>query len=132
MPHSRTNAAKNLRQLLIESSPLIENYTRELCPVCTDVCCRQKHGIYRERDILYLTALGTAIPARDPARPLDGPCEAIGERGCTHPRWLRPFKCTWYFCEPIVLAMQDQPQRSTRALTAVMTEMIRLYDELGG
>jgi hypothetical protein len=37
-----------------------------------------------------------------------------------------------YFCEPIVLAMQDRPQRSTRALTAVMEEMIRLYDELGG
>jgi hypothetical protein len=132
MPHSRINAARKLRQLLIESSPLIENYTRELCPDCTDVCCRQKHGIYRERDRNYLNALGTAIPARDPARPLDGPCEALGERGCTHPRWLRPFKCTWYFCEPIVLAMQDQPQRSTRALTAVMTEMIRLYDELGG
>ena len=132
MPRSRIDAAGKLQQLLIESSPLIEEYTREICPGCTDVCCRQKHGIYRERDLLYLNALGTAIPARDPARPLDGPCEALGERGCTHPRWLRPFKCTWYFCEPIILAMRDRPPRSTRALTAVMEEMIRLYDELGG
>lgn len=132
MPRSRIEAAGRLQQLLIEKSPLIEEYTRELCPACTDVCCRQKHGIYRERDIIYLNALGTAIPARGPSRPLDGPCEALGERGCIHPRWLRPFKCTWYFCEPIVLAMQDRPQRSARALTAVMEEMIRLYDELGG
>ena len=132
MPRSRINAAEKLQQLMIESSPLIEEYTRELCPVCTDVCCRQKHGIFRERDVLYLNALGTAIPARDPARPLDGPCEAIGERGGIHPRWLRPFKCTWYFCEPIIHAMQDRPQRSTRALTAAMEEMISCYDELGG
>ncbi len=132
MPRSRNATAERLQQLLIEKSPLIEEYTRELCPDCTDVCCRQKHGIYRERDVLYLNALGTAIPARDPARPRDGSCEAIGERGCIHPRWLRPFKCTWYFCEPIILAMQDRPQRSTRALTAAMEEMIRLYDELGG
>jgi hypothetical protein len=132
MPQSRIDAAGRLQQLLIESSPLIEVYTRELCPRCTAVCCRQKHGIYGKRDHNYLNALRTAIPARDPARPLDGPCEALGEHGCIHPRWLRPFKCTWYFCEPIVLAMQDRPQRSTRALTAVMEEMIRLYDELGG
>jgi len=132
MPQSRIDAAERLQQLLIENSSLIEEYTRELCPVCTDVCCRQKHGIYRKRDVIYLNALGTAIPIRDPARPLEGPCEAIGERGCTHPRWLRPFKCTWYYCEPIIRAMRDRPQRSTRALTAAMEEMIRCYDELGG
>jgi hypothetical protein len=132
MPRSRIAAAEKLQQLLIDSSPLIEEYTRELCPGCMDVCCRQKHGIYRERDVLYLKALGTPIPARDPARPQDGPCEALGERGCIHPRRLRPFKCTWYFCEPIITAMQDRPPRSTRALTAVMEEMIRCYNALGG
>jgi len=132
LTRSRIDAADKLQQLLIESSPLIEEYTRELCPGCMDVCCRQKHGIYRERDVIYLKALGTAVPARDPARPLEVPCESLGKLGCIHPRRLRPFKCTWYFCEPIVLAMQDRPQRSARALTAIMEKMIRLYDELGG
>ncbi|MEK6743189.1 MAG: hypothetical protein AABZ15_06255 [Nitrospirota bacterium] len=132
MPLSRIDAAGMLQQLMIESSPLIEEYTRELCPVCTDVCCRQKHGIYRERDILYLNALGTAIPARDPARPLDGPCEAIGERGCAHPRWLRPFKCTWYFCDPLLEAMNDGPQKKARALSRAMKDMIECYDKLKG
>ena len=107
MPHSRIAAAGKLQRLLIESSPFIEDYTRELCPGCTDVCCRQKHGIYRERDELYLRAMGMEIPARDPGRPLEGPCEALGEGGCSHPRWLRPFKCTWYFCDPILDALND-------------------------
>jgi len=132
MQRSRIDAAGRLRQLLIESSPLIEAYTRELCPDCTDVCCRQKHGIYRERDLNYLNALGTAIPARDPARLLDGPCEALGERGCIHPRWLRPFKCTWYFCEPLLEAMNDGPQKKSRALSRAMKDMIECYDELKG
>jgi len=132
MQRSRINAAEKLLQLMIESSPLIEEYTREICPVCTDVCCRQKHGIYRERDILHLNALGTAIPERDPVRPLDGPCEALGERGCTHPRWLRPFKCTWYFCDPLLEAMNDGPQKKARALSRVMKDMIECYDELKG
>jgi hypothetical protein len=129
---SRIDAAGRLKQLLIESSPLMEEYTRDLCPGCADVCCRQKHGMYRERDIVYLSALGTAIPARDPARPLEGPCEAIGERGCKHPRWLRPFKCTWYFCDPLLEAMNDGSQKKARALANVMKEMIKCYDELKG
>jgi len=132
MPQPRIDAAGKLQQLLIESSPLIEEYTRELCPSCTDVCCRQKHGIYRERDVIYLSALGTEIPTRDLARPLDGPCEALGEGGCMHPRWLRPFKCTWYFCDPLLEAMNDGPQKKARALSNVMKEMIKCYDEMKG
>ena len=129
---STADAAKGLQQLLIASSALIEEYTREVCPYCSDVCCRQKHGTYRERDIRYLIAIGAPVPAVDRTRPPESRCEFLGAHGCIHPRWLRPFKCTWYFCEPIILAMQDRPQRSTRALTAVMEEMIRLYDALGG
>ncbi|MHB8846371.1 MAG: hypothetical protein ACYC7L_16680 [Nitrospirota bacterium] len=129
---SAADAAQGLRQLLIDSSAMIEEYTREVCPSCTDVCCRQKHGAYRERDVRYLNAIGAPVPSSDRTRAPESRCEFLGANGCIHPRWLRPFKCTWYFCEPIIVAMQDRPQRSTRALTAVMEEMIRLYDALGG
>jgi hypothetical protein len=129
---STADTARKLQQLLIDSSAMIEEYTREVCPSCTDVCCRQKHGTYRERDVIYLTAINAPVPAADRTRPPDSPCGFLGTDGCIHPRWLRPFKCTWYFCEPIVKAMRDRPQRSARALTAVMEEMIRLYDALGG
>ena len=134
MPLSDQTAetAKQLQQLLIESSPLIEEYTRDLCPACTDVCCRQKHGRYRERDLVYLRALGAIAPVFDHARPSESTCEYLGERGCIHPRWFRPFKCTWYFCEPLIKAMDERPGRATRRLTAVMEEMIRLYDRLEG
>lgn len=122
--------AEQLKQLVINASPLIEEYTAAVCPGCTDVCCRQKHGLYRERDIRYLRALGEAIPPRDEARPLEGRCEMMGPRGCVLPRWMRPFKCTWYFCDPLLAAMNEGPQKKARRLAAVMQEMIDLYGAL--
>jgi len=131
MTNGRRVTAEKLKQLLIGSSPLIEEYTAAVCPDCTDVCCRQKHGVYRERDILYLHTLGVEAPRRDEARPLEGPCQYMGTRGCVKPRWLRPFKCTWYFCEPLLAALGQGPQRRARRLSAQLQEMILLFDKLG-
>lgn len=130
MKANHFDPAEKLKQLLIESSPLIEEYTAGVCPDCIDVCCRQKHGLYRERDIRYLQTLDVAVPPRDSARPLEGPCEAMGPQGCVLPRWLRPFKCTWYFCEPLLAALNRGPQKKARQISTVMQEMIDNYDAL--
>ena len=130
MNGDRVKIAERLKELLIESSPLIEKFTAVTCPGCTDVCCRQKHGLYRERDIGYLQALGIDVPQRDPSRPLEGPCEGMGPQGCVQQRWIRPFKCTWYFCEPLLAALDEAPQKRARRLAAVMQEMIELYNRL--
>jgi len=122
--------ARKLKRLLIESSPLIEEYTGEICPGCADVCCRQKHGRYSEKDLSYLRALGEAAPLRDAARPLEGGCEMMGPGGCRGPRWLRPFKCTWYFCAPLLKALDEGPPRKARQLSAMLQEMADLYQEL--
>lgn len=131
MTQKRTIIAEQLKRLLIESSPVIEEYTAAICPGCTDVCCRQKHGTFRENDILYLRALGVEVPKRDQGRPLEGPCEWMGPMGCGHPRWLRPFKCTWYFCEPLLKALSESPPRKARRMSAMLQEMADLYGELG-
>jgi hypothetical protein len=130
MTANRIEIANTLKRLLIESSPMIEGYTAAVCPACTDVCCRQKHGIYQKRDISYLRALGVDAPSRDDARPPEGPCESMGLRGCVLPRWMRPFRCTWYFCEPLIKTLNERPQRNVRRLSALMQEMIRLFDVL--
>jgi hypothetical protein len=126
----RIETAEKMKQLLIASSPIIEDYTREICLACREVCCKQKHGTYREQDIGYLRALGAAVPPRDQGRPPEGPCESLGPRGCSQPRWLRPFKCTWYFCEPLLKAMNEGPSRKARRLSTLLQEMADLYREL--
>jgi hypothetical protein len=44
---------------------------------------------------------------------------------------MRPFKCTWYFCEPLLSALNNGPQRKARRLTEDFEEMLRLYGALG-
>jgi hypothetical protein len=124
--------ARELQQLLIETSPLIEEYTAVVCPDCTDVCCRQRHGMPTEIDRLYLTAVGVAIPCHDPSRHPYAPCQFLGGGGCTKPRWQRAWKCTWYFCGPLLEAVQAGPPRKARVLSASLEKMVRLYNELTG
>ena len=133
MPASAsTNAALRLQQLLTETSPLIEAYTSTVCPSCTDVCCRQRHGLFTSRDRAYLAALRPEAPLHDPLHPLDGPCQFLGPEGCVKPRWQRAWKCTWYFCEPLLRALEEGPAKQARALSAALAEMARLYDEIEG
>jgi hypothetical protein len=122
--------ARKLKKLLIESSPLIEEYTAAVCPGCIDVCCRQKHGTHRERDLAYLHALGTPSPPMDGERDPNGHCQFIGQAGCTLPRWMRAFKCTWYFCDPLLAALDEGNARKARRLSAVLQEMVDLYNGL--
>lgn len=122
--------ARCLKQLLILSSPLIEEYTRQVCPSCTEVCCKQRHGMFTEADRDYFAALGEEVPPHDPSRPGDGPCQFLGASGCAKPRWQRAWKCTWFFCEPLLRVLAEGPQKKARALSAALDEMGRLYDEI--
>lgn len=122
--------AEKLRLVLIDSSPLIEEYTAALCPSCREVCCRQKHGQYKDRDRWYLHGLGIPVPIRDRTRPGEGPCEIMGPRGCIQPRWMRPFRCTWYFCGPLLAALNEGPPKKARRLAAILQEMVDLYSSL--
>ncbi len=121
--------AHRLKQLLVESSPLIEEYTAAVCPDCVDVCCRQKHGTHRERDLAYLHALGTPAPPLNANRDPEGPCQFMGQAGCTLPRWARAFKCTWYFCEPLLAALDEGEPRKARRLSAALQEIVDRYNE---
>lgn len=122
--------ARELKRLLIEHSHLIEEYTAVACPDCIDVCCRQKHCLFREKDIVYLTALGEEVPVRDETTPPDGPCQFMDPTGCSLPRWRRPFRCTWFFCEPLLNALRDAPVKRSRELSKALQEMADLYGEL--
>ena len=124
--------ARELKQLLIRTSPLIERCTSAVCPSCVETCCRQRHGMFTDRDLAYLEALDEAVPRHDPARSPDGPCQFLGPAGCSKPRWQRAWKCTWFFCGPLLQALDGGPQREARALSAALAEMVRLYDALEG
>jgi hypothetical protein len=126
----RTPTARQLKALLDECSPLIEGYTRRVCPSCTDPCCKQMHGIFTASDRAYLAALDEHVPVHDLSRAPGGPCQFLGPDGCSKPRWQRAWKCTWYFCGPLLRALDEGPPRKARALSALLARIGPLYDEL--
>lgn len=126
MRRDRAIAEEKLKQLLIDISPMIEEYTARVCPDCRDVCCRQRHSIMNEQDVRYLRALDVPLPAPDPARAPDGPCQFMGKTGCVNPRWLRPWRCTWYFCGPLLDAVDKGPKKKARRLSALIQEIVDL------
>ncbi|NOZ24856.1 MAG: hypothetical protein GXO94_02030 [Nitrospirae bacterium] len=122
---------KRLRALFEEISPLIEGYTSKVCPSCEDVCCKQKHAYYDSEDLVYVSALGLALPEYGD-RGLEEPCEFLSVSGCSRPRWQRPFRCTWYFCEPLLRHMEEGPGRPYRRLVGLLQEIVELKGKLLG
>lgn len=121
--------ANRLKDLLIELSPLIEEYTSLVCPECTDVCCKQKRSYPETVDLRYLQTLAVPPPLPDPDLPPDGPCQFMGREGCITPRWLRPWRCTWYFCAPLLEAMREGPQRISRRISYLIQEIVDIRSD---
>lgn len=124
------DAAGSLKKLLIELSPFIEAYTSRVCPACTEVCCKQRHGAFTEADRAYFGALGEEVPHHDPSWPPDELCQFLGGTGCAKPRWQRAWRCTWFFCEPLLQAMSEGPMKQSRALTAAIERIMALYEKV--
>ncbi len=121
-----TTSSEKQRKLLIEISPAIEEYTATVCPGCRDVCCKQRHGIMNEQDRSYCASLGEALPVYDPERSQDGPCQFMSASGCVIPRWLRPWRCTAYFCDALLVAMNSGPPTKVRRISALIQEIVNL------
>ncbi len=116
--------AEKLKDLLARLSPFIEELTARVCPDCRDVCCKQKRCLPDPVDVAYLAALGIVLPEYDATRPPDGPCQFMGRFGCTLPRLQRPWRCTWYFCDPLLLAMNTGPQKTARKIADLIQQIV--------
>ena len=118
-----------LRVLFEEINPLMERYIPEVCPDCEDVCCKQRHAYYDAEDMIYISARGLSVPEYS-ERGLDEPCEFLSFEGCSRPRWQRPFRCTWFFCGPLLQHMNDGPGRPYRRLVGLLQDIVELRSEL--
>jgi len=118
-----------LRVLFEDISPLIERYTSEVCPDCENVCCKQRHAYYDAEDMIYISARGLSVPEYS-ERGLEEPCEFLSFKGCSRPGWQRPFRCTWYFCGPLLQHMNDGPGRPHRRLVGLLQDIVELRSEL--
>ncbi len=110
--------------------PLIQSYTSKVCPYCGTVCCANKFGFPEFADVVGFLALGLEIPSYDLDVDEEAICQFIGEGGCVLPRPQRPYRCTWYFCDPLLVQLEIGPARDYRSFINDLQELSRARGEL--
>jgi hypothetical protein len=117
--------AKDFARLIEKADPFIQKNTEEVCPRCRQVCCINRHSYHTHFDALYLLALGEEIPCHKAGIADSEPCQFLSPRGCRLRRFLRPYRCTWYFCTPLLEHIRTSPAREYRAFISCLEEISR-------
>ncbi|MEW6214587.1 MAG: hypothetical protein AB1478_05195 [Nitrospirota bacterium] len=111
-------------------SPFIQKHTSIVCASCEKVCCINKHGYYEKEDIIFISALGIDIPSYQPDRNDTDPCRFLTENGCSLQRWMRPFRCTWYFCKPLLKSMTEDNSKAYSEFIYALQRLISIRQKL--
>lgn len=106
------NAAEDLRPLIASAESLhslnelltefIQEHTDEVCPGCTSVCCADRFCHHDELDRFSLDLLGLHLPPSERTRDDADACRFYGPAGCILSRAMRPHRCNWFFCAPLL------------------------------
>ena len=108
----------------------IEEHTGRVCPHCRKICCANRHGTPEEEDSTFYRVLGMEAKTETAEGPPDAACSLLGSAGCVLPRWQRPFRCTWYFCLPLLESMRLDGGRPYRAFVSELARLVGLRNEL--
>ncbi|MBL7032140.1 MAG: hypothetical protein ISR97_03040 [Nitrospira sp.] len=116
--------ADDLRDAYKMVSPFIEKHTAIVCPDCESVCCKDKHGRYDDNDLIYLGALEVDIPVDMPGLKDAGPCRNMTGIGCSLDRWMRPYRCTFFFCNALLKSIEEDDSKLYRAFMVFFEHMV--------
>lgn len=119
----------DLKKAFEAVSPYIQRHTSKVCPSCPKVCCINKHGNYDEVDMVFIRALGLETEHK-PDIPDAAPCRFLNKDGCVLPRYKRPFRCTWYFCERLLESMGADSAKEYKSFISVLQNLQGLRRKL--
>lgn len=124
--------AEELRDAYNMISPFIEKHTSIVCPDCEDLCCMDRHGRYDANDLLFLAALGVDTPLDASSREETDGCRYMMDRGCSLDRWMRPYRCTYFFCNGLLKSMEEHDSKLYRAFLMFFEHMVSIRAEFLG
>lgn len=111
-------------------SPFIEHHTKAVCPSCQKVCCINKHSYHKHEDILFIQALGEELPVYMDGVDDSAPCQFLDKYGCTIKRSLRPYRCNWFFCTPLLEHILSIPAPEYRKFSDSLKQITQKREEL--
>uniref|UniRef100_A0A832A323 Uncharacterized protein n=1 Tax=Desulfacinum infernum TaxID=35837 RepID=A0A832A323_9BACT len=115
-----------IRRAIEELDAIMDRYCAQTCPWCRDPCCAALRVAYNLNDMVYLFGLGVALPVGQTRQHHGAPCRYWLSSGCALPRILRPYVCTWFFCEPHMERFFREPARFQRHIIGTLQEIRRL------
>lgn len=113
----------------------IEQCTGVVCPGCVAPCCISRFGYYDFDDLVYILATGYDAE-KDEYGILHfqydskDPCGFLDDRGCKIQRSLRPFRCNWFFCSPLMEFMECAGMKKYRFLTSEFQRIMGLRSHI--
>lgn len=115
-----------LKNAIATIDVFIQEHTAEVCPNCSNVCCINRHSYFDREDLIYIQALGLRPPVHKEHIPDTDRCQFLSEAGCKIERALRPFRCNWYFCTPLLKSMENGPAKPYRQFIKEFQRVIEL------
>ena len=118
------NIAADVSAVLDKLGSLMQQHTAVVCPECRNVCCINRHSYHAFDDIVYIYAIGGEIPLHKSGLDDSTPCQFLRNSGCAIPRFLRPYRCNWYFCTPLLdHIIEHTPNRHYRLFIKLLQEI---------
>ena len=128
-----TQISRNIRNRLESIFDALDELGRITCTRCPEICCLSASPWYDLRDLVYLHLNQLPIPLSQTISGIRETCCYISDRGCTLPRIIRPWICTWYLCPTQTACTRKsndgRPQTLSRTLEEVKTLRKDLEDE---
>lgn len=119
-----------LKENIDKISHFIQKNTSEVCPYCENVCCINLHAYHDHEDMVYMCALSLKLPTYKEGIKDSDPCQFLSEYGCKIERYARPFRCNWYFCEPLLMHMENGIARPYREFINTLHEIIEIRSRM--
>jgi len=118
------------RQIFDQIDPVIQELTAKSCPYCGVVCCAQKFGLPNSIDLVAFLAMNLKGLIYDFQKEPHSKCQFMGEKGCILPRHKRPFRCTFYFCDPLLIQIDLLPAEEYKKLITGLKNLELIRQEM--
>lgn len=122
--------AQELKAVFLTISPYIERHTSVVCPDCTKVCCADRHAQYDRDDVVFLRTLGIEIPDQTNDGETRDTCRFMSDNGCSLERWMRPYRCTFFFCDILLKSLDNDDTKLYRAFLDYFHHLVSLRQKL--
>lgn len=101
--------AEDIEMRLHAVAVQMETLCAHTCTYCPDPCCLKASVWYDFRDLLSLHLFGKSLPMGQPISAYGDICQYFSHSGCSLPRSIRPWICTWYICPVQTMWLGKQP-----------------------